>query len=222
MSSGRTHRYSHFPVIGCSCHTCNYCRDKIGMADAQAEGAPELLQGFDTMTTTPDSRIRADWNPDGTPYDTADRHLWPMTHIDTSTTAGKISVMAAYERGEPVQARRLGLAEWSVPKTRKDTGDDPCWDWSMYDYRIATLPVVRTALQRAREHRSAWKGAHNPDSLHLEPLLREIDAAPAVMISMQTIGFETEANPYPAIVQWIAGDPKAMQPGRYRLVRDDD
>lgn len=160
------------------------------------------------MTTTPDSRIRADWT---LPAETA---APPPTlgAIDTSTTAGKISVMAAYNRGEAVQARHLGLAEWSVPKTRNDAGDDPCWDWSMYDYRIAPPPVSRSALQAARRHRSEWKGAHNPDSLHLEPLLREIDNS--VLVEVSPCDGSTKMHSFVAMTGPLA-------PGRYRLVRDD-
>ena len=152
------------------------------------------------MTTTPDSRIRADWT------------LPPTVAPDTSTTAEKIAVMQAAERIEstPLNPRDHAYGRWA-----------PVSGWGLQDYRIAPPPAPRSALQAARKHRSAWKGAHNPDSLHLEPLLREIDSAPLVLISMHTIGFGTEANPYPAIVQWVDGDPKAMQPGRYRLVRDD-
>lgn len=158
------------------------------------------------MNTTPDSRIRADWTLQSPPT-LGDIDTSTTATPDTSTTAGKISVMAAYDRGEAVQARRLGLAEWSMPKTRKDTGDDPCWDWSMYDYRIAPPPAPRTALQRARERtRAVLVDEATTGDVQLAMLVREIDVAPAVWFGstlLDQCGIVGHA------------------PGRYRLVRDD-
>ena len=77
------------------------------------------------MTTTPDSRIRADFGLDP---------------IDTSTTAGKVAVMQAAERIEstPLNPRDHAYGLWA-----------PVSGWGLQDYRIAP-PPARTALQRAR------------------------------------------------------------------------
>lgn len=162
------------------------------------------------MTTTPDSRIRADWNPDGTPYDTADRHLGPMTRIDTSTTAGKIAVMEHVATGGQMQMTTRG---------RGDSFDDDGWsrpwcppgnynfNWKRYDYRIAPPPAPSSALQNARDvirHRPA---AHNPDSLAMMALVSEIDIAPEVWFGealLDQCGITGAA------------------PGRYRLLRDEE
>ena len=134
----------------------------------------------------------------------------PAELIDTSTTAGKIAVMQAYERGERIEMNdRDHRGSWD--EMRKLDGE-PDWRWSVLDYRIAPPPAPRTALQAARKHRSAWKGAHNPDSLHLEPLLREIDSSPVLHIH----GSGSHAN-----IDWTKTDSGPLTPGRYRLVRDD-
>lgn len=49
-----------------------------------------------------------------------------------STTAEKIEVMQAFERGEAIECRQ-GFG-WEGPVT------SPSWDWSRIDYRIATKP----------------------------------------------------------------------------------
>jgi len=50
--------------------------------------------------------------------------------IDTSTTAGKIAVMQAFERGEKCETRlSSGPTEWKNLIY-------PSWDWAEYDYRI--------------------------------------------------------------------------------------
>lgn len=144
------------------------------------------------MTTSPDSRIRADFGLD--PIDTS-----TTVTPDTSTTAGKVAVMQAAERIEstPLNPRDHAYGLWA-----------PVSGWGLQDYRIAPPPAPRSALQAARKHRSAWKGAHNPDSLHLEPLLREIDNSKTVNIVWDGKGiyhFEHDG----------------IAPGRYRLVRDD-
>ena len=144
------------------------------------------------MTTSPDSRIRADFGLD--PIDTS-----TTVTPDTSTTAGKVAVMQAAERIEstPLNPRDHAYGLWA-----------PVSGWGLQDYRIAPPPAPRSALQAARKHRSAWKGAHNPDSLHLEPLLREIDNSKTVNIVLDGNGiyhFEHDG----------------IAPGRYRLVRDD-
>ncbi len=193
------------------------------------------------MTTTPDSRIAHDWNPDGTPYDTADRHLGPMTHKhaaepnfifaredfmqklasatsdqidtsttatpDTSTTAGKIAVMQAYERGEPCEWRPRPLVgpyiDW------QPVVQQPQWNWCNTDYRIAPPPAPRTALQAARECRSRMTTVDvTSPAGRLCSLLTDIDCAPVVEVLERRIS-------------WGASDLSALPKGRYRLVRDD-
>jgi hypothetical protein len=141
-----------------------------------------------------------------------------LTPIDTSTTAGKIAVMQAHAADwKSVEVReRSPNGRWEkLTDQEPRQGDEPAWNWWRFDYRIAPPPAARSALQRARGYLETHQDAS------LEELVLEIDAAPLVMISMQTIGFGAEASPYPAIVQWIEG-PNAMPPGRYRLVRDDE
>ena len=157
------------------------------------------------MTTTPDSRIRADWT---LPADTAAPP--PTVAPDTSTIAGKVRVMDASARGESVQQRAIAPF---VNATNCDwAAHDGEWNWSVFDYRIAPPPAPRTALQAARKHRSAWKGAHNPDSLHLEPLLCEIDNS--VLVEAFPCEGSTKMYSFVAMTGLIT-------PGRYRLVRDD-
>jgi len=168
------------------------------------------------MTTTPDSRIRDDWT---LPAETA---APPPTlgAIDTYTTAGKIAVMQAAERGERIE---------STPRNPRDhafglwsTVTDMAWNWGLQDYRIAPPPAPMTALQRARERTMVViVDEATPGDVQLAMLVREVDSSPLVIISMRTVGLGDEASPYPTIVHLVDGDPKAMQPGRYRLVRDD-
>ena len=159
------------------------------------------------MTTTPDSRIRADWT---LPAETAAPP--PTVAPDTSTTRGRIAVMQAWVRDwrsvECLDKQKLGDKWEPVQEGSPDVVGEPAWNWDRYNYRIAPPPAPRSALQAARKHRSAWKGAHNPDSLHLEPLLREIDNSKTVNIVLDGKGiyhFEHDG----------------IAPGRYRLVRDD-
>lgn len=53
--------------------------------------------------------------------------------IDTSTTAGKIAVMQAYERGEEIEWRPSECIghPWQSPPC-----SGPAWGWSNTDYRI--------------------------------------------------------------------------------------
>lgn len=158
------------------------------------------------MTTTPDSRIRADWT---LPAETA---APPPTTIDTSTTAGKISVLQHWVEGGQIQMMTRG---------RHGTGADDGWgepwrpsegyrfNWERYDYRIAPPPVARTALQRARDLRSRLDLV---DSMAADGilccLLTDIDYAPVVEVLERRIS-------------WDAADLSALPKGRYRLVRDD-
>ena len=151
------------------------------------------------MTTTPDSRIRDDWT---LPAETAAPTPSP---IDTSTTAGKIAVMEAYERGEPCEWRPKQVTEPQVDW--QHVGQKPQWNWCNTDYRIAPPPVARTALQRARERtRAVLVDEATTGDVQLAMLVREIDVAPAVWFGstlLDKCGIVGHA------------------PGRYRLVRDD-
>lgn len=171
------------------------------------------------MNTTPDSRIRDDWT---LPAETA---APPPTldAIDTSTTAGRIAVMRAWDRGEDIEvAVRSPGCPWRKAYGGVNNIPNGDWDWKAYDYRIAPPPVARTALQLARERTMAVLADEAAaGDVQLAVLVREVDSSPLVIISMRTVGFGDEATPYPTIVQLVDGDPKSMQPGRYRLLRDD-
>lgn len=189
---------------------------------------------------TPDSRIAHDWNPDGTPYDTTDRHLGPMTHrpaaepnfifaredfmqklasatsdpIDTSTTAGKISVLQHYVNGGHIQMMTRGRHG-----TDADDGWGEPWrpiegyrfNWERYNYRIAPPPPVRTALQLAREYLKTQPHEISGGSAdgRILALVEEIDSC--VTMTVHGDGHLKQ-------VHMGLG---AMQPGRYRLLRDD-
>ena len=155
------------------------------------------------MTTTPDSRIRADWT---LPAETA-APVPPLQPIDTSTTTGKVRVMDASARGESVQQRAIAPF---VNATNCDwAAHDGEWNWSVFDYRIARPPAPKTALQRARACRSGMTivNSESPDGI-LCCLLADIDYAPVVEVLERRIS-------------WDAADLSALPKGRYRLVRDD-
>ena len=147
------------------------------------------------MTTTPDSRIRADWTLQSPPT---------LGAIDTSTTAGKIAVMQAHERGERVEAR---VRQSTMPNWYQVDAGELVWDWKCSDYRIAPPPAPRTALQRARERtRAVLVDEATTGDVQLAMLVREIDVAP-------TVWFGSTLLDKCGIV--------GHAPGRYRLVRDD-
>lgn len=147
------------------------------------------------MTTTPDSRIAHDFG---------------LSPIDTSTTAGKIAVMQAYERGEACEWRPKQVTEPQVDW--QHVGQQLQWNWCNTDYRIAPPVPARTALQAARECRAGMTVVNvaSPDG-RLCALLREIDKAHTITAYPSDFG-TTE-------FKFSAG---AVPPGRYRLVRDDD
>lgn len=148
------------------------------------------------MTTTPDSRIAHDFG---------------LSPIDTSTTAGKIAVMRAYERGEAVisRYRKNSPDSWGVATTKDNEVHRYYWNWKDYDYRIAPPPVARTALQRARACRSGMTivNSESPGGI-LCCLLTDIDYSPVVEVLERRIS-------------WDAADLSALPKGRYRLLRDD-
>ena len=149
------------------------------------------------MTTTPDSRIRADWTAEAPagkesnawavlasgraePIDTS------LTFTpDTSTTAGKIAVMqhAAQYGAQSIECRkRTSPIRENFSRLECDT-DDIRWNWEFFDYRIAPPPVARTALQRARDLRSRLNLV---DSMAADGilccLLTDIDYSPVVEV----------------------------------------
>lgn len=162
--------------------------------------------------TTPDTRTAADWSAESVAHrniscDTLiDSRV--VNPIDTSTTAGKIAVMQAYERGEAVisRYRKNSPDSWGVATTKDNEVHRYYWNWKDYDYRIAPPPAQRSALQNARDVISHRPAAHNPDSLAMMALVSEIDIAPAVWFG--------EALLYQCGITGAA-------PGRYRLLRDD-
>ena len=158
------------------------------------------------MTTTPDSRIRADWT---LPVETAAPP--PTVTPDTSTIAGKVRVMDASARGESVQQRAIAPF---VNATNCDwAAHDGEWNWSVFDYRIAPPPAPRSALQNARlRMKSVLADEASAGDVQLAILVREIDSAPILHIH----GSGSQAN-----IDWTKTDSGPLTPGRYRLVRDD-
>ena len=166
------------------------------------------------MTTTPDSRIRADWTlpvetaappPSLEAIDTS-----TTATPDTSTTAGKIAVMQAHERGERVEAlvRKSAMPNWY----QVDAGE-LVWDWKFIDYRIAPPPAPRSALQNARSRmKSVLADEATAGDVQLAILVREIDSSPILHIH----GSGSQAN-----IDWTKTDSGPLTPGRYRLVRND-
>lgn len=126
-----------------------------------------------------------------------------LTPIDTSTTAGRIAVMQAWDKGHDVEVMFRGDGcPWRKAYGGVNNLPNGAWNWEKYDYRIAPPPAPRTALQRSRGYLETHQDAS------LEELVKEIDAAPLVTVS----------GNYVKQVHFELG---SMQPGRYRLVRDD-
>lgn len=181
---------------------------------------------------TPDSRIRADYGlPPGVPTREQAGHLvdqmtpelraemeayWDRAEAsttatpDTSTTAGRIAVMQAWDRGEDIEvAVRNPGCPWRKAYGGFNNIPSGDWDWNAYDYRIAPPPAPRTALQRARACRSGMTtvNSESPDGI-LCCLLTDIDYSPVVEVLERRIS-------------WDAADLSALPKGRYRLLRDD-
>lgn len=182
---------------------------------------------------TPDSRIAHDWHldalpgpestslPPGGPTRAQAGHLvgqmtpelrdemeayWASAEpIDTSTTAGKISVMQqAHDDGRNVQYRfKKKEMGWEF------VGGRPLWDWDTTDYRIAPPPAPISALQGARDAIRHGDKPRNPDSLALEALVNQIDNS--IVVTIEPFKFP----------HYGATKPEDLQPGRYRLLRDD-
>lgn len=132
--------------------------------------------------------------------------------IDTSTTAGKIMVMQAYERGAAIEefyrGDELQQYPWRTIHKELETIDYPngLWNWDKFEYRIAS---IKTPLQRARDAVSRMSVVDSQsDSGRLSVLVSEIDAAPVVEIK-EGVGFYTHIP-----VGLVVG-------ARYRLLRDD-
>ena len=166
------------------------------------------------MTTTPDSRIRADWT---LPADTAAPppsleaiDTSTTATPDTSTTAGKIAVMQAHERGERVEAR---VRKSAMPNWYQVDAGELVWDWKFSDYRIAPPTAPRSALHNARSRmKSVLADEATAGDVQLAILVREIDSSPILHIH----GSGSQAN-----IDWTKTDSGPLTPGRYRLVRDD-
>lgn len=157
---------------------------------------------------TTDSRIRADWT---LPAETSAPP--PTVTPDTSTTAGKVAVMQHVATGGQMQMMTRGRGG-----TLDDDGWSESWtppsnynfNWERYDYRIAQPPVARTALQLAREFRTGIKTVDvTSPAGRLCALLSQIDNSIVVTIE------------HFKLPHYGATKPEDLQPGRYRLVRDD-
>ena len=63
----------------------------------------------------------------------------------SSRTDYKISVMAAYEQGKPIERLESNGVnpDWVLD-------DDPIWDWYDYEYRIAPEPERMTNMELSR------------------------------------------------------------------------
>jgi len=66
--------------------------------------------------------------------------------IDTSTTAGKIAVMQAFEDGKAIQYKNRG---YSWVDFRVNT---PMWNWKEVGYRIKPQTVEEAAIETANKH----------------------------------------------------------------------
>ena len=62
--------------------------------------------------------------------------------IDTSTTAGKIAVMQAFEDGKSVEVSGQAFVEWLLDLS-------PEWDWDKCTYRIKPQTVEEAAEEYA-------------------------------------------------------------------------
>lgn len=156
------------------------------------------------MTTTPDSRIRADWT---LPAETA-APVPSLEAIDTATTAGKVAVMQAFVRGERIEMNDFAhRGTWDELRT---SDGEPDWRWNSLDYRIATPVPTRTALSEARERVSEGGDLETivgRKSL-LQRVVEEIDSCKTVDIAWKGEGhYHFQHN--------------GITPGRYRLVRDE-
>lgn len=69
-----------------------------------------------------------------------------QTHPDTTTLAGKIAVMQAALEGKKIQVRTRDSLTW-------EDASDPCWDWIVFNYRIAQSPIAP---------------GHNPDGITVD------------------------------------------------------
>ena len=62
-----------------------------------------------------------------------------MNSIDTSTTAGKIAVMQAFEDGRRVEISGTSLVNWGLDLS-------PDWDWDKCTYRTKPQTVEEAAI----------------------------------------------------------------------------
>jgi hypothetical protein len=83
------------------------------------------------------------------------------TEIDTSTTAGKIAVMQAFER--------TGMVEQSphYPNVKWETTKDPTWNWTYFQFRIADpyaelkAAVAAGKVIQTKTEDGKWVTTHN-------------------------------------------------------------
>jgi len=74
-----------------------------------------------------------------------------------STTAEKIAVMQAFERGERIQVCNGGMGAWSHECKR------PLWNWEHCDYRIAPKPREWYAWVNECGYISDGRCGYSPD-----------------------------------------------------------
>lgn len=175
--------------------------------------SPDTAAIYDALRTlwlggAIDTRHQPWWNNNITETDMPFNPETGTDHIDTSTTAGRIAVMQAWEEGRDIEVAVLGGdSPWRKAHGGLNNLPNGEWDWKTYDYRIAPPPPVKTALQAAHEYLK--KNPDMPDSntasKALMDLLVFVDSSPTVTITEQGI-------------RWSVN----MKPGRYRLVRDDE
>jgi hypothetical protein len=131
--------------------------------------------------------------------------------IDTSTTAGKIAVMKAYERGERIESTPRNPRDHAYGLWTPVTG--MAWNWGLQDYRIAPPPAPRSALKIAQDYNRNVPPTGGEADTNLRGLLQSFTAMPVLYIH----GSGSQAN-----IDWTKTDSRPLTPGRYRLVRDDE
>ena len=78
--------------------------------------------------------------------------------IDTSTTAGKMAVMQAYEDGKEIQCRLAGDDWWCWVDSEHGV---PRWGWGQSEYRIKPQTVEEAAKTSNRFYEGQAVGAYD-------------------------------------------------------------